>query len=110
MLFIILLGIALIGILFFHYKTRKNENKKLLHRIKKSCNIDSVRFEKRLLFLSYFIKKSSISILHSGKLILTKIIYHKNKIVDILKKSIRKKLFEKQEKEKVSDFISEMKK
>ena len=110
MFFKILFLVSLIGIIFLYFRTSKKDLKKVLHGIRKSCNIDSIRFEKRFLFFVFFIKKQFLKIFSKIKLIFYNFINHKNIVIHKTKKNIRKKLFVSEQKEKVSEFISEMKK
>jgi len=109
MIFIILFAISIVGIIFFVYLSKKNDSKNLLHNIKKSCNIDSVRFEKRLLFLRYFIKKNISLFLEKSKHTFYTLTHHKEKGIHIVKKTIRKKLFNQDDNTAVSEFISKLK-
>lgn len=110
MIFIILFFIAVLGIIILHYKTRKNTDEKLLHRLKKSCSINSVQFEKEFISFIFFIKKQRYRIFYKMKGIFYRLIGYKENVINKTKKNIRKKLFVETQKEKVSEFISEMKK
>ncbi len=81
-----------------------------MHHIHKSCNIDSIRFEKRFIFIIFFLKKQIQIIFIHIKRIFLNLIYYKNNIIDKIKKYIRKHLFVSKQKENISEFISEMKK
>lgn len=105
LVFLISTGIFLF--LFFIEKNKSKEN--TLHYIQKSCNIDSVRFEKQLTLLQHKVKKQ-ISYL---KKIITKIKQESyfliEKLVKKIKLLIRKKLFQSKEKKQTSSFIEEIK-
>ena len=111
MIFEILFLISLLGIIILALIYKKNnKSEKLLHSLCKSCNIDSVKFEKRLkLFISY-IKKVIEKTNSFLKKIFRKVSIYKNNFLNYTKQGIRKKLFKKQKVEKVSEYISEIKK
>ena len=96
-------------ILSFIYK-KNNQSEKLLHSICKSCNIDSVKFEKQMKQFASFLSNKRQKVYAYLTKILSQLIRLKNIFIQYLKKSIRKKLFKEQKVEKVSEYISEMKK
>lgn len=96
--------------IFLYIKTSKNRKEKVLHSIKKSCTINSIRFEKRFMFLVFFIKKQVSYTFRKIKQIFYTLINYGNILIHKIKKNIRKKLFVAKQKENVSEFISEMKK
>lgn len=109
MILIVIFIISIVGLIFFTHLSRRNDSKNLLHNIKKSCNIDSVRFEKHLLFLKYFIKNNILKFLSKSKKTFYKLIHHKEKGIRVVKKTIRKKLYNQDNKTKVSEFMSKLK-
>ncbi|MFT7327878.1 MAG: hypothetical protein ACI870_000049 [Crocinitomicaceae bacterium] len=109
MIFVYLLGIAVsgTGVLLFleHKKTKSN----LLQIIKRSCNIDSVRFEKRLSNAqtkSINLKKYVSALTHIS---LKKALDYSQLPVNKLKYFIRMKLHSDTYKEKPSSFITKIK-
>lgn len=110
MLFEIIFLISLIALSFLYFKNIKKMNKERLHSLRESCIIDSVRFEKRFMFIVFFTKKQILLIYSKCKKIFLSFIKNKNILIKKTKKYFRKKLFIKKEEKKVSKFISEMKK
>ena len=109
MVFIYLLGIALIGMVIIvgiEYSTSK---KPLLQIVKNWCNIDSVHFEEQL-------KKTGISFTEKSNAIGKSAKKHSESITQWsiekstnFRSSIRKKLHPDQNKQKESHFITKMK-
>ena len=109
MLFITLFILSILALVILVTVLKKNESKKLLHYIEKSCNIDSVRFEKRSLYLFYFIRKQVRALLRQSEKLFYKLTHHKEKTLHTIKRSVRKKLFVQGHKQNVSEFISKLK-
>ncbi len=110
MIFLYLLGIADIGISILLFLEHKKTKKNLLQIIKRSCSIDSVRFEKHLRFTqltSINFKKYVYNLFHS---LLKKIMKYGKLLINKLKYFIRKKLNSDTHKEKPSSFITQIKK
>ena len=110
MLFEIIFLVSLISLTFLYLGNVKKLRKERLHSLRKSCIIDSVRFEKRFLFIVFFIKKQILGILSRIKKIFWGLHKHKEILLKKTKKNIRKKLLIREEEKEVSEFISEMKK
>ncbi len=104
--FISLFVISLVVIIILHYKIQKEKTKKLLHDFKKSCNINSVQFEKRLQIYFCFFQRILKSILEKKDRVLNSIKKYQEKIIYSIKKKLRNKLFEQGQEETVSYHLS----
>ena len=110
MIFQILFLISIVGIIILCFINKKNGTKKLLHYTLKSCNIDSIKFEKRFKLIVLIFNNNSKKTVSYLKRIFQLSINHKNNMINGVKKNIRKRLFSTERDEKVSEYISEIKK
>ncbi len=108
MLFLTITFIISISSIFILYFISRKKIK-ILHYIKESCNIDSVRFEKRLKFFILSISRTIKSIVEYIILIHENINKYKNRLLNLIKKIIRKKLFVNNKRENISEYISGIK-
>lgn len=108
MFFKITFLISLLAIIILWFSQEQKKRFQLLHSILKSCNIDSVRFEKKLVLFFFVIKRFKKKLLEKIKKIHTFFQSQSNSFLGKTKKSIRKKLFAPKQKENISEFISEM--
>ena len=111
MIFEILFFISLLGLIILFLMEKKNKRgHELLHSIINSCNIDSIRFERRMELLRDFLNKIFYGLLIYAIRIFHTSIRHGELFIGRIKMYIRRKLFGKQKVEKVSEYISEIKK
>lgn len=109
MFFIILFIISLVAIFILYYGQEKGNRKKLLHSISKSCNIDSVKFEKKVYFVYFSLRKLTRKILSTSKRYFRKFSKFGKNILTSIKKKVRKKLFSEGQIDYPSNHISHIK-
>jgi len=109
MFFTIIFLISLTGLLIIFIILKKRTSKELLHYIKKSCNIDSIRFEKKVLFIVFYLKKLTLRIYSKIKRIVLLFFTYVRSLLSKTRAIIRKKLFSQKEHNKISEFISQLK-
>lgn len=109
MIFIYLIGIAVVGmsilLIIEHYSSKKP----LLQIVKNSCNIDSVHFEGILKKTYITCRESSLSIINPIKKHSQIVVQWSKAQGNSFRSFIRKKLHPTQNKQKSSSFINKMK-
>lgn len=106
---LILLFLSILGIGVILVQERKHRDRILLHYLKKSCNIDSIVFEKNLRYTKKMVYRFLIRLHMFFQTTMIRIHTLGKAIVYSSKKKIRQTLFRTHKKGVVSDFISYMK-